>query len=111
MVLHAENDAGNPENSITLKARDESRYYEQQIWWIERCPECDNFDTDPIYQITNTASNRCLSMDRGYPLLSQTFGEKQEQWSLQVEGKEKYRDTGSVNILLQIYSFLYLLRP
>ncbi|KAI5843516.1 hypothetical protein DFP73DRAFT_552430 [Morchella snyderi] len=88
IVLHAEKDEGNLKASITRKARDEDRYFEEQIWWIERCPESDDFDTDPKYLITNTASNRCLSRDSSHPLLSQIFGAQREQWSLLIKKKD-----------------------
>lgn len=80
MVLHAKYDAVDPYDSITLKARDENRYFAEQIWWVERCPGSNNFNTNPKYLITNKSSNKCLSRGKIYALLAESIGAKQEMW-------------------------------
>lgn len=45
-------------------SRDEIKFREQQIWWVERLPEYEDdtaHEQGPVYSITNTASG--LSLD------------------------------------------------
>lgn len=49
---------------IVIHNRDEIKYRDQQIWWVERLPEREDdtaHEQGPIYSITNTASG--LSLD------------------------------------------------
>lgn len=53
-----------PESQTVAHPRDEIKFREQQIWWVERLPEYEDdtaHEQGPVYSITNTASG--LSLD------------------------------------------------
>lgn len=62
-VLHISKDdvAAVMDSSIVLHNRDEIKYREKQIWWVERLPENEDEDV-AVYSITSTTG---LSLDVG----------------------------------------------
>lgn len=72
--------------------RDEIKYRDQQIWWVERLPEHEDdtaHEQGPIYSITNTAGGLSLDIygaQTGNGILVHSFpthGGYNQQWRLQ----------------------------
>lgn len=92
-VLHVEDpNPKSPDSAkkrgIVASAQDENRYREQQVWWIEPFPDCNEDDQDGlVYSIMNTSNGKFLDLNPGRG----GDGIRKGRWEL-------WHDTGGTDI-------------